>query len=149
MEECTPILLIKARTLEHKQPRKQARDKTDIVTARHLHTGHRGTFRKDNPQWSHVKSIKGRAREKPGERITLRGIYCVMALSKFHNFGEWEMYTFKDMGVVFDTHGGHYLAQIGQYMSQNTCTTQYLKLNMTTVLSTTSFSTVKKYMYKF
>lgn len=62
-----PILLIKARTLKHKQPRNEAGDKTSIVGHRHRSSfadWSQRTFWKDNPHLSHVKSIEDRARGK-------------------------------------------------------------------------------------
>lgn len=60
-EERDPILLIKARTLEHEQPRHKARDKKK-KSKQKTSARHQGAFWRDNP---HMKSIMGAVCARP------------------------------------------------------------------------------------
>lgn len=138
-EECAPIPLIKARTLEHKRPRKEARDKTGIVAARHLHAGHRGMFFSEKTihscrMWN---QLKDRARGKPGWRNRSVGdshkqvpnlcrggiLYIQGHGSNFFWGGNIEVITF---------------SQVVQSNSGNTCISSAVKLDLSLFLVKTS-----------
>lgn len=97
MEECVLIPLIKARTLEHRQPRKEARDKNQHChSSSFAHWPSRGRVRRDNSHLSHVKSIMGRLHGEGEQKTTLRETQTNMESLETGNLSE-----FKDIKVNF------------------------------------------------